>query len=283
MTSEVWEAIDEADGKRYALKLLKASTRENKSEIAGLKHELAVAKEINSPRVIKIYDYRVENGTPFLVMQLFSELNVKQALRRGPDALAYMLDTIITHAAEGIYHLHEAGWIHRDIKPDNFLVSREGDVKIIDFQIAEKKKTGLKKLFGGTKNIQGTRSYMSPEQIRGQVCDERSDIYSFGCVLYEMCTGKPPYTGQTPNDLLSNHLNASIPSAITNNDNVSKEFADVIKRMMAKKPEGRPPSVYEFLREFRPMQIFKKRPKPPEISVFDEAVSIKAADDMFRK
>ncbi len=283
MTSEVWEAIDEGDNKRYAIKLLKASVRENKDEIASLKHELTVGKDLNSPRVIKLLEYRVENGTPFLLMELFSELNLKQALRRGPDALAYMLDKIVAQAAEGLYYMHTKSWIHRDVKPDNFLVSREGEVKLIDFQIAEKKRTGIKKLFGGSKNVQGTRSYMAPEQIRGKICDERTDVYSLGCVLFETCTGKPPYTGQTPNDLLNNHLTASIPSPITYNDNVKKEFADLVKRMMAKNPENRPPSMWEFLKEFRTMEIFKKRPKPPEISVFDEAVSIKAADDMLKR
>ncbi len=283
MTSEVWEAIDEGNGQRFALKVLKQSSREDKVEIASLKHEFAVAKDLNSPRVIKIMEYRVENGTPFLVMQLFSELNLKQALRRGPDALAYLLDVIVPQAAEGLYYLHTKGWIHRDVKPDNFLVGRDGETKLIDFQIAEKKKTGIKKLFGGSKIIQGTRSYMAPEQIRGKICDERTDVYSFGCVLFETVTGKPPYTGQTPNDLLNNHLTASVPSAIVHNENVSKEFADLIKRMMAKSPDARPPSMWEFLKEFRTMQVFKKRPKPPEISVFDENVSVKAADNMLKK
>lgn len=283
MTSEVWEAIDEGNGERFALKILKQASREDKAEIASLKHEFAVAKDFSSPRVIKIMEYRVENGTPFLVMQLFSELNLKQALRRGPDALAYLLDVIVPQAAEGLYYLHDKGWIHRDVKPDNFLVARDGETKLIDFQIAEKKKTGIKKLFGGSKIIQGTRSYMAPEQIRGKICDERTDVYSFGCVLFETVTGKPPYTGQTPNDLLNNHLTASIPSAIVYNDNVSKEFADLVKRMMAKSPEARPPSMWEFLKDFRAIQVFKKRPKPPEISIFDENVSVKAADNMLKK
>ena len=89
------------------------------------------------------------------------------------------------------------------------------------------------------KVAQGTRSYMAPEQIRRKVCDERTDIYSFGCVLYELCTGKPPFTGDTPNDLLNKHLSASIPSPIVHNDNVSREFADLVKSMMAKRPDDR--------------------------------------------
>ena len=207
-TCDVWEAVEESSQERFALKVLNNRFREDKAEIASLKFEYTVAKDLISPRIIRVLEYRVDSGTPFLVMELFSELNMKQALRRGPESLAFMLDKIVEQAAEGVYYLHTKGWIHRDIKPDNFLVSREGETKLIDFTIAEKKKTGLGKLFhrsGST--VQGTRSYMAPEQIQGKVCDERTDVYSFGCVLFEAVTGKPPYTGQTPNDLLTKHLN----------------------------------------------------------------------------
>ena len=282
-TAEVWEAIEENDQKRYALKILKRGYREDKAELTALKHEFTVAKELNSPRIVKMYDYRVENGAPFLVMELFSELNMKQALRRGPESLAYMLKKIIEQAGEAVYYLHTKNWIHRDIKPDNFLVSRNGQVKLIDFTIAEKKRGGFGKIFYKAKVVQGTRSYMAPEQIRGKACDERTDVYSFGCVLFEACTGKPPFTGTTPNDLLHKHLSASIPSAIAHNDNVSKDFAELVKRMMAKSPDQRPPSMWEFLKEFRSIEIFRKTPRKPEISVFDDMPGIKGAEDMIRR
>lgn len=282
-TAEVWEAIHDHDQERFALKVLRRQCRENKAEIALLKYEYTVAKDLISPRIIRVHEYRVDNGVPFLVMQLFSELNMKQALRRGPESLAFMLKKIIEQGAEGLYYMHTKDWIHRDIKPDNFLVSRDGETKLIDFTIAEKKRTGLSKLMYRSKNVQGTRSYMAPEQIRGKLCDERTDVYAFGCVAFELCTGKPPYTGQTPNDLLSKHLNASIPSPIVYNDNVSKEFANLVKRMMAKKPDDRPATMWEFLKEFRTLEIFKKRPRRPEISVWDDMPGIKGADDMIKK
>ena len=283
-TSEVWEAIDENDQSRYALKILKRSHRNDKAEVAALKHEFNVAKDMSSPRIVKMKEYRVENETPFLVMELFSELNMKQALRRGPDSLAFMLKKIVKQAGEALYYMHTKNWIHRDVKPDNFLVSREGETKLIDFTIAEAKRGGLGKLFHRTnKVVQGTRSYMAPEQIRGKVCDERTDVYSFGCVLFELCTGKPPYTGETPNDLLNKHLTASIPSPIVHNENVTKEFADLVKRMMSKRADARPDSMWEFLKEFRTTEIFKKRPRKPEVSVFDDMPGIKGAEDMFRR
>ncbi len=284
-TAEVWEAVDEADQKRYALKVLRQKVRDDKNEISLLKFEHTVGSDLlSSPRIIKILEYKVESGTPFLVMELFSELNMKQALRRGHEALAFMMDTIIVQAAEGLYHMHQKGWIHRDVKPDNFLVSRTGETKLIDFTIAEKKKSGIGKMFHRSRSTtQGTRSYMAPEQIHGKVCDERTDVYAFGCVLFEAVTGKPPYTGSTPNDLLTKHLNASIPSPLVYNDNVTPEFASLIKEMMAKKPADRPEDMWKFLKVYRGVQVFKKRPKPPEDSVFDNMPGIKSADDMFKR
>lgn len=283
-TAEVWEAIEEHEQQRYALKILKASQAKDKTEVALLKHEYNVGQDLqNSPRIIKILDYKVANDRPFLVLELFSELNLKQALRRGPDSLAFMLDKIIEQAGEGIYYMHTRGWIHLDIKPDNFLVSREGETKLIDFTITEKKKSGLGKLFHRKGLAKGTRSYMAPEQIRSKVCDERTDIYSFGCVLFEAATGKPPFTGDTPNDLLNKHLNASIPSAIAYNNNVTKEFANIIKQMMAKAPASRYQSMWDCLKELRSVNLWNKRPRKPEISVFDDLPGIRGADDMIRK
>ena len=282
-TAEVWEAIEENSGERFALKVLRQSMKDNKEEVNLLKFEYTVAKDLNSPRIIKVIDYRTDSERPYLVMELFSELNMKQALRRGPDSLAFMLKKIVAQAAEGLYYMHTKGWIHLDIKPDNYLVSREGETKLIDFTIAEKKKTGLSKLFHSSKVAKGTRSYMAPEQIRRKVCDERTDVYAFGCVLYELVTGKTPYTGDTPNDLLNKHLTASIPSPIVHNDNVTKDFANLVKSMMAKNPNDRPETMWDFLKVFRAMQIFVRTPKAPEISVFDNMPGIRGADDMFKK
>lgn len=282
-TAEVWEAIHETSKDRFALKVLKQSLSGNKAEVALLKHEYNVAKDLTSPRVVKILEYREDAMRPMLVLELFSELNMKQALRRGPDSLAFLLDKIVEQAAEGLYYMHTKNWIHLDVKPDNFLVSSEGTVKLIDFTIAEKKKKGLSKLFHSVKVAKGTRSYMAPEQIRKKVCDERTDVYAFGCVLYELCTGKPPYTGDNPNDLLNKHLSASIPSPIVHNDNVTRDFADLVKSMMAKNAENRPPSMWEFLKAYRGIQIFRKRPRKPEVSVFENMPGIKGADDMIVK
>lgn len=101
--------------------------------------------------------------------------------------------------------------------------------------------------------------------------------------MYELVTGKAPFTGDTPNDLLNKHLSASIPSPIVHNDNVTKEYANLVRSMMSKKPDSRPSSLWEVLKTFREIEVFRKRPRPPEISVFDHMPGIKGADDMIRK
>ena len=120
-------------------------------------------------------------------------------------------------------------------------------VKLIDFAISIKQKSGLSSMFSfGKKAVQGTRSYMSPEQIRNQNLDPRADVYSFGCSVFELLTGKPPFTGTNADELLNKHLTAPIPSVQVYNDNVTPEFANVVKKMMAKRREDRPADVRFF-------------------------------------
>jgi len=266
----VWEAILDRDNKRYALKVLRPEQRGNKDEIAFLKHEFEVAKELNHKNIIKLIEYRTDAETPFIVLELFSEMNLKMAMRRGPEAIAYKLPSIVEQASEGLYYLHSKGYVHCDIKPDNILLSREWEVKLIDFTIAKKIKTGFGKLFAGKTKVEGTRSYMSPEQIRGGTLEPRSDIYSMGCMIYELITGKAPYTGNTPNELLSKHLSASIPSLLVGNDNVSPEFNNIVRKMLAKKPEERPQDMWDVLKMIRATPIFKKPPRIPDINPFDD-------------
>ena len=146
------------------------------------------------------------------------------------------------------------------MKPDNFLVDPEGTAKLIDFALAVRKKGGLARLFAGKSKIQGTRSYMSPEQIRGQPLDQRADLYSFGCMIYELLGGKPPYTGSTTNELLNKHLKSAVPPLQASNRNVSDQFAELARRLLAKKPSERPESMTEFLREMRAAKVFKVPP-----------------------
>ena len=270
-TCQVFEAIESATQQRFALKVLRPDHKNNKAEIQHLRHEYDVAKDFSHKNLIKIYKFETDAELPYLVLELFCELNMKQALRRGPDSLAFMLDTILEQSVESLYYLHSKKYVHCDVKPDNFLVSRTGEVRLIDFTITQKATSGFSKLFRfGSREVSGTRSYMSPEQIRGQPLDARSDIYSLGCVFYELVTGKPPYTGESPNDLLNKHVSASIPSPLVVNDNITAEYAALLRKMMAKLPSQRHESMWDVLKKVRATKIFKKPPRVPDRLVFDD-------------
>ena len=144
------------------------------------------------------------------------------------------------------------------------MVGAKANVKLIDFAITEKQKRGLGRFLGGRSKVQGTRSYMAPEQIRGTAIDVRTDIYSFGCMLHELIGGKPPFTAGSPDELLGKHLSLSAPSLLAANNKITTDLAELVATMLAKKRDDRPDSMTEFLRRLRAMRFFRTRPKPPK-------------------
>ncbi len=256
-TTQVWEAIREGEKERVALKLLHKEFAKDKEQIEQLKHETLVAQSLDHPNIIKIYGYHGEYGVPFISMQLFNARNLKLELRDRPEFVEINLPAIVRRSAEALAHVHEKGWIHCDIKPDNFLADEQANLKLIDFSIAQKWKSGFS-LFGTRqKVVRGTRSYISPEQIRRQKLDQRADIYSYGCVLYELSSAKLPFTAANADDLLNKHLRAPVPSLQAADNRITAEFATLVMRMLSKKPEGRPNSMRDFLLEFQRVQIYR--------------------------
>ena len=263
-TSQVWEVMHDARQERLALKLLLPDLRGDKEHVGYMKHEAAVGATLKHPRVIRIDEYNVIRGIPFVIMEYFPHPNMKTLIRKGGDSWAWLVPKIIERAAEGLAYFGDQGWVHRDVKPENFLVTPDGDVRLIDFALAVKRKTGLAKFFSTKTKIQGTRSYMSPEQVRGGALDQRADVYSFGCAIFELVTGRPPFTGGSSNELLSKHLSSAPPSADSANQNLTPEFAALVGRMLAKLPANRPESAGQFLQEFRSLRMFKQPPRPPQ-------------------
>lgn len=251
-TCQIWETVRDVDNRRCVLKVLREEFRKDKNEIALLKHEYLVGSSLDHPNCIGVYEYDIARGIPFVAIEFFRSLNLKQWIRE-PDAKREWLPSIIEQAALGIEHLHSHGWIHCDLKPDNLLVNSKCKVKLIDFAIGQKVKKGFSRLLGGGNRgkIAGTRSYMSPEQIRSEPLDLRSDMYSFGCLLFEIITGKLPYTGASSDDLLQRHLKTPVPSVLAFTDDVHSSMSDLVGRLMAKRREERPESMTEFLQEFK--------------------------------
>jgi serine/threonine protein kinase len=259
--TQIWEAIKLGTTDRYVIKVLDRDNRGNKEEISFLRHEFEVAHQLDHPNVIRVFEMNAGRAA-FIVLEVFSVMNLKQVQRIDRDRILVEFPKIVQQSAAGLAHLHEHGWVHCDVKPDNFLINESDTIKLIDFSIARKSATGFfGKLFGAQKTIRGTRSYMSPEQIRGKPIDDRGDIYSFGCVLYELLTGKLPFTAATPNELLNKHLTAAIPNVQVHNSNVTDDMADLLRRMMAKEPKDRPASMNDVLKQMKAVRVFKTAPK----------------------
>ncbi len=260
--TQVWEVLKDGETQRVAMKLLMREFVKNRDEISRLRHEANVGVPLKHKNIIDIHEFNYDHEMPFVTMELFHARNLKQDLREQSDRVAHLVTEIITQVGEALRYFHRQGWVHCDIKPDNFLVKDTGEFKLIDFSIAQKTKKGLSGLFGSRGKKQGTRSYMSPEQIRGQSLDGRSDMYSLGCVIFEMLGGRAPYTASNPNELLAKHLKASIPTLAPMNKAITPEIIGLVQQMMAKERNKRPKDMDEFLKTFGHLRVYRTGMKP---------------------
>ena len=273
-TCQIYEAINDNTGQKVALKTLVAERRKDKTELKYLQHEFDVAKEFKSAFINKVYGVDTKHSVPYLSIEFSPFQNLKQRLRGEYDLMNYHASTVINNVLEGLRFLHDQGWVHCDVKPDNFLVDDDGHCKLIDFALAVKIPTKLGRMMGSgkSKTIAGTRSYMSPEQIRRKSLDNRSDIYSAGCLLTEITTGKVPFTGDSPENLLARHLHMKAPPICSINTDITNEFSNLVDEMLHKNPTERPDSIAVILGRLKSMRIYKSQIiHPSKISSAEDA------------
>lgn len=261
-TSQVWEVNEPGSGRHFAMKLLLPEYTKSSVHRKLLEHEARVGMPMSHPNVIKMLKLSKDKDIQFLIMEFFPGGNVKLRMMRKHSIIRERCHSILTQSAAGIAHIHDRGWIHRDVKPDNILLNSSGELKIIDFGLAKRieRSAGMFGWFrGGRKRgtTAGTRSYMSPEQILNRPLDERADIYSFGATMYEIVSGRPPFRGNSPNDLLNKHLKEKPAMLQFVVPDVTEEFAQLCQRCLAKDKKERFRNMHELLVQLRSTRIFK--------------------------
>lgn len=259
-SSQVWEVVEQASGRHLAMKLLKMDNPDFKENKAGLKHESEVLKSLDHPFIIKFEKFSSSRDATYMTMEHYRASNVKLQLKADMSSVHVRARRLFESVCQALSHVHSKGWVHRDIKPDNVLMNKVGEIRLVDFSLSSKEVTGFSKMMGGgkLKTIQGTRTYIAPETIRKQTPTFQTDLYSLGIMFFEVLTGKTPFQAPSPELLLEKHLKAEPPSASEFNPNVSPEMDRLIARLLKKKPADRHGTVDEVLGELKRIKIFKE-------------------------
>lgn len=264
VTSVVIEVVQESTQRHYAVKRLLESRADDAAERKSFAFEAKLGMELRHPNLVRVIEFVNDRDQPYFVMDYFPSIHLKLPIARPsvypmPKA---QLHRIIRQSASALAYMHDQGWIHRDVKPENILANKSGEVRVIDYTIAMRPRSGLSKLFGGKVPRQGTTSYMSPEQIRCEDPAPTADIYSFGVTCYELTCGRPPFRANSQQELLNKHLRERPIPLAAHNPLVAPAFNDLVMNMIQKKPEDRIPSFHEFLTRFRSVRIFQDDPDP---------------------
>ena len=247
---EVYLADDFRLNRKVALKLLPHKLTEHKDRLKRFKREAQAVSALNHPNIVTIHEFGTENGSNFIIAEFVDGLTLREKIASGNIPIGEALN-IASQVASALSAAHEAGIVHRDIKPDNIMVRSDGLVKVLDFGLAKltEKSNGIHttdsnaptraQLKTNPGAVMGTVDYMSPEQTRGVEIDARTDIFSFGVVLYEMLAGQKPFTGDSPIEVLSAILKEE-PLALSElAPKVGPALEKIVGICLEKKPERR--------------------------------------------
>ena len=260
---EVYLATDTILGRRVALKVLPAFVSKDPERLRRFTQEARAASRLSHPNVCVVHEIgETDDGRPFIAMEYVEGMTLRQRMRSHAMKLGDVLDIAI-QIAEALTAAHEAGIVHRDIKPENIVIRPEGYVKILDFGLAkltERHKgathtTMSTLLFNSSPGtVIGTAAYMSPEQARGVSVDERTDIWGLGVVLYEMASGRPPFTGETATDVVVAIVERDQPPISQHVEGTPPELERIVKKALRKDRNERYQIVKELAIDLRSLR-----------------------------
>jgi serine/threonine-protein kinase len=243
--ADVWLAEDQELGRKVAIKILHERYANDTQFVERFRREATHAAGLSHPNVVSIFDRGAAEGSYFIVMEYVEGRTLKELIvTRGPCPVPVAI-SYVRQVLAALRYAHRNGIVHRDIKPHNVLVDHEGRVKVADFGIARAGSSQMTE----AGSIIGTAQYLSPEQARGAPVDESSDLYSTGIVLYELLTGKVPFTGETPVEIAMKHLSQVPPAPSTIRSEIPRDLDLVVLRALAKEPADRYRSAKEMDRD----------------------------------
>ncbi|HEY3972653.1 MAG TPA: protein kinase [Candidatus Sulfotelmatobacter sp.] len=250
---DVFRARDERLGRDVALKLIRPALSDNPDRLRRFEQEARAAAALNHPNILAIYDVGFEGALPYIVSELLAGKDLRQRLSEGAIPLEEATDYAL-QIAQGLTAAHERLIVHRDLKPENLFLTQDGRVKILDFGVAKlqapaKDDRAIESLTTVTKHgaVIGTVAYMSPEQLRGKAVDHRSDIFSFGAILYEMMTGSRAFRGETEVDTMTAVLLEGPAPANLEHAAIPAGYRDIVTHCLEKDPENRFQSVKDLV------------------------------------
>ncbi len=257
--SVVYRAHDNASGRHCAIKILDAKLAENAGALTRFLGEARTLLRVRHPNVVEIFDVG-SDAEHYMAMELLSGQPLSSLLTKGPLALSGAL-TLAADLAGALAAVHDAGIVHRDVKPDNLMVTSEGVLKLIDFGVA-RAAADMNVMHTQAGVVLGTPAYMAPEQVCGKPVDARADIYSFGAVLYEMLTGVLAFAADNFGALLVEHLTVRPPRPSEVVDGVPASLDALVAQCLAKDPEARPANMDEVEVRLRHVQAFSHATAP---------------------